>query len=293
MNREILQTCITLSYTIYSQRKNKCTENILEIVDLSDFFKNRLNENDASNNSMTTTNSIYLKCAKLPTLVIDNDKKRLYLVFPGCENLKEWCHNYVNSFKTTLDGNIMVHNGIHQNMYSYEIIQKTILELIHDKRYREYQLVTCGHSLGGMHALLFAYNFSKSNQNIQTTCITFGCARLGNKPFKDDFESLINLSHYRCFNKRDPVSYWPFYGYHHVGIPVLIDNGEIQCIQNNNTLLSTIWKDSRMNICTWLYLDEHKCSNYYLRITDPGSYEFIHEKNENNKTGNNNKFSDR
>ena len=39
MNKELLEICITLSYTIYSKRKKICTENILEVVDLIDFFK--------------------------------------------------------------------------------------------------------------------------------------------------------------------------------------------------------------------------------------------------------------
>lgn len=271
MDKDLLETGITLSYTVYERRQRVANnDKCLDILNIKDFVVS--SKVDTSN---IVQSIISVECVKTPTIVIDDSKKRLFVVFPGCESMAEWCSQFIHSYKQVIqpEKNIRVHSGLYHSLTendSYCIIESTVMDILNDERYNGYQLLTCGHSLGGMYALLFSYLFTLSKKDIHINCLTYGSPRIGNAAFKKAIDTADSITHYRCFTKRDIVSYWPFYDYHHTGICVKIDDDNTVNISTKvkDSLFYHMIDDKVRNVCSWMFLTDHTCSHYYMRITD-------------------------
>ena len=268
MDKELLETGITLSYKVYERRIKTQANNQLDVINITDFCS------DVSNN-VEQLNTISIDCVKTPTIVIDDKKKRIHVVFPGCESIQEWCTQFIHSYKQVIqpEKNIMVHSGLYKSLTqneAYCIIEKTVTDILDDERYIDYRLFSCGHSLGGMYSLLFCYLFTLSKPEIHVTCLTYGSSRIGNAAFKKAVDTSDSISHYRCFTTRDIGSYWPFYDYYHTGSCVKIqDNNEVKISrESRDSLLHNVADDKVRNVCSWFYLSEHTCSHYYTRILE-------------------------
>ena len=87
----------------------------------------------------------------------------------------------------------------------------------------EYKIISCGHSLGGALAVLFAFEY-------KCDCLTVGAPRVGDKRFKELFNK--NVKNVLCIiNEFDPIPKVPKIGYKHVtkGYSIFTNN-----YKNNN-----------------------------------------------------------
>jgi triacylglycerol lipase len=101
-------------------------------------------------------------------------------------------------------------------------------------------LYITGHSLGGALATLNLYwlmnnNFPKSISKV--SCYSFASPKIGNKKFKDDFESKLkplNFSNYRFQNLSDVIPLTPPSGeYLHVNTPIYINYDSGTLVDNH------------------------------------------------------------
>jgi len=82
----------------------------------------------------------------------------------------------------------------------------------------DYELLICGHSLGGALATICAYELAITNLNRSLLLVTFGSPRTVNQEFAKVLARLPNLKCYRVSNGLDGVTRQPPFGdYQHVG----------------------------------------------------------------------------
>ena len=114
-----------------------------------------------------------------------------------------------------------------------------------------------GHSLGAANATLTSYFLAIKYPNIQIKLITFGCPRVGNAQWKEEFESKDNIINYRITNKRDIVTVIPTINYCHVGEHIYLSDDGLCKIDNNK--YSSLWYRSLLHSFS---IYDHKMTNY-------------------------------
>ena len=83
-------------------------------------------------------------------------------------------------------------------------IKTDLISSLNDYK-NEYKIISCGHSLGGALAILFAFEY-------KCNCLTIGAPRVGDKKFKE----LFNKNVLCIINEFDPIPKVPKIGYKHV-----------------------------------------------------------------------------
>lgn len=138
---------------------------------------------------------------------------------------------------------IKVHSGFYK---SYDC-ENTRINIQHHCK-TLYKLNIIGHSLGGAVATLCAYDLAIKFPYININVVTFGCPRVGNKEFMNDYNSLKNITHSRIENEYDPITSLPYIGYYHVGVGMIYEDGEHEYIYNDNKSILNKWKFSEHSI---------------------------------------------
>jgi len=192
-------------------------------------------------------------------IAISEGKKRISVVFRGSESLSDWYYDFM-VFKHNLQNDIYVHSGFYKQLNTNNVCEdlidsiKTILN-----EHPDYDIYVTGHSLGGALSTLFGYILANKIEN-NVKVVSYASPRVGNYAWKKSFESTKNLIHYRISNKRDIITAFPIYKYHHVGINIQLSDEKYKIVDDNNlkwyneTLL-TCWSPS-----------EHSCDLYYNRM---------------------------
>lgn len=151
----------------------------------------------------------------------DVSGKTLYIVFKGTADSTDIITDIRCIQHTThIDGQeCKVHDGFHQ---AYDSVQ-TVVESQPFHNFVGYDIVMCGHSLGGALATLCAAYISRLKLSNPIHVVTFGSPRVGNDKFADIFNSKVAF-HYRFVHDNDIVPMVPKINYQHTKSQFRLDN---------------------------------------------------------------------
>ena len=177
-------------------------------------------------------------------LFFDCKMRNIYVTFRGTSSGKDMAVD-LNVKKVNFFYDTKVHKGFFDQYMSIRNILMGKLNIYKN----DYNIITCGHSLGGALATLFAVDY-------KCDCITIGAPRVGNKEFCDVFNKYVKKS-LRIVNEYDPIPKVPKIGYKHVSPPYSI-------------LYNKYKKYKFYNICNKnLFLDvECHYLDFYLKETN-------------------------
>ena len=149
--------------------------------------------------------------------------KSLYVVFRGTSSKKDAQNDAsIDKVPFIVEGD-KVHIGFKS---SWDAVKDIVIKTI-DKMSGYDKIVVCGHSLGAAVATLCAYNLSHV-YDINIECCTIGSPRVGNKTFKNNYDSR-KIKTLRIVHNNDLVTRSPNIGYYHVNHMLRIDyNGDIK-----------------------------------------------------------------
>jgi hypothetical protein len=108
------------------------------------------------------------------------------------------------------------------------IINADILKEINPNK----KLTLTAHSLGSVAATIIATKL----KNYDIELVLFGTPKPGGMLFKKEFESLDNITTHNYMTKHDPIQYYPFLDYEHVGTLNYLTNVKYRNIITNHTL---------------------------------------------------------
>jgi predicted lipase len=193
-------------------------------------------------------------------ITISTCHKKICIVFRGTDSKKDWFSN-IKTYKRKLIGNIRIHAGIYDQLIDSGIcndITESIIGLLSTPLYKDYNIYITGHSLGGALATLYGYLLSSATFN-NIIVISFASCKVGNKSWRNAFESVPHLTHYRVTTHRDPITAVPIINYYHVGRHIELYKQKIKLINTHPCLENTIFK-------CW-NIKHHDCNIYYERIS--------------------------
>jgi len=135
---------------------------------------------------------------------------RIIISFRGTDNIRGWISDFniypLQELKT-----------IHQGFYDGWLFFKPMVDQ-HTKLYQEKPVFITGHSRRAAMAVLCARHLAKNRGITGISCIVYGCPRIGNKEFRDEYNKLP-IDTTRVVNGYDLVTGLPFsaMGFRHVG----------------------------------------------------------------------------
>lgn len=164
---------------------------------------------------------------------ISHLSNRITVVFRSMIDEFEWYCNtpsMMNNLEKKIHVNTFFYNQLSENMCK---IEKIIQDL--SISYPTYNIFFTGYSLGGALSLLSSYFITKKFSHVHVTNVTFGSPRVGDLNWKESFEDLKNLTHYRITNDKDILTALPLMNYVHVGININLElnNYKIYNKENN------------------------------------------------------------
>jgi hypothetical protein len=220
-----------------------------------------LNYCDIANNK-NNINSDYIiienKETDILVLIIpDSFERKLYIIFRGPSNPSNiFDKNKIKQIKFI--NNSKVHSGF---LNDYNSIKNDLLLKI--EKYNFYEMIACGHSLGGALAILFACEFKKS-------CVTFGSPRVGDKIFCNIFKK--NVEHgIRIIIIEDPIPFVFNDKYKHSIKPFCItdDKNIYYCEKEKKSFFSCINEKAKYDIkkhCLSAYKSHFDFNKYLLTV---------------------------
>ena len=149
--------------------------------------------------------------------------KTIYVVWRGSESKKDFQNDASIDKVPFLNDGEKVHIGFKYCWESvlgdtYDAIE-TALENLEGKTK---DIVVCGHSLGGAVATLYAHSIKKHYPHYNVKCVTIGSPRVGNKTFKDNYDS-YEIDTLRVVHNNDLVTHTPYIGFQHVNYQLRLD----------------------------------------------------------------------
>ena len=138
------------------------------------------------------------------------------------------------------------------------ICDSNILSILKDEIYNlddDFDINLCGHSAGGAKSIITSYYLANNFKNRKFNVYTYGCPRVGDLNFINEYNNLNNTNHYRVSYKNDIVTAFPLYRYHH-----LDKSFRLRQILINNKLVNLI-DDSKYNKLYTFSL--FKCNNIF------------------------------
>ena len=154
-------------------------------------------------------------------ITVSDSNKRISVVFRGSESKSDWYYD-LSLFKVQLHDDVYVHGGFHKQLHNenmYENINNELMNALTECP--DYEIYVTGHSLGGALATLYGYELSKVISN-NVTVVSFASPRVGNTPFRREYDASPNLMHYRITHNRDMVTSAPSINYYHTGVAVAL-----------------------------------------------------------------------
>ena len=185
--------------------------------------------------------------------------KAIYVVWRGSESKKDFQNDASIDKVPFINDGEKVHIGF---KYCWESVVGDTYDAI-DTALENLQgettdIVVCGHSLGGAVATLYAHSIKKHYPHYNVKCVTIGSPRVGNKTFKENYDS-YEIDTLRIVHNNDLVTHTPYIRFYHVNYQLRLDN-------NGNVL-----KRDKSLDALWLYLKaifsgknikDHMCDGY-------------------------------
>ena len=151
-------------------------------------------------------------------------KKQNTMAFVGTRNVFEFSHS-LNAFKT----DDQIHTGYKKYAQKcMRIIQSDILKDVDPNK----KLTLTAHSLGSVAATIIASKLIHYDIEL----VIFGTPKPGGTLFKREFDKLDHITTYNYVTRHDPVQYYPFLDYEHVGEILYLENVKYRNIMSNHTL---------------------------------------------------------
>ena len=149
--------------------------------------------------------------------------KSIYVVWRGSESKKDFQNDASIDKVPFINDGEKVHIGF---KYCWESVVGDTYDAI-DTALENLQgettdIVVCGHSLGGAVATLYAHSIKKHYPHYNVKCVTIGSPRVGNKTFKDNYDS-YEIDTLRVVHNNDLVTHTPYIGFQHVNYQLRLD----------------------------------------------------------------------
>ena len=149
--------------------------------------------------------------------------KAIYVVWRGSESKKDFQNDASIDKVPFINDGEKVHIGF---KYCWESVVGDTYDAI-DTALENLQgettdIVVCGHSLGGAVATLYAHSIKKHYPHYNIRCVTIGSPRVGNKTFKDNYDS-YEIDTLRVVHNNDLVTHTPYIGFQHVNYQLRLD----------------------------------------------------------------------
>jgi predicted lipase len=147
---------------------------------------------------------------------ITTKENRIIVSFRGTESSRDMFYDML-TFKKEIN-NVGIHYGFYKHLFSksnYISMINKINSLLNENLL--YEIYITGHSLGGALATLFGYKLSQEFSNIIVNIVTFASPKVGDRRWRNLFNSIKNINYTRIVINNDPVILFPFINYYHVG----------------------------------------------------------------------------
>jgi predicted lipase len=163
--------------------------------------------------SLDSINEINKDAVYVDQMTRDNDfgyyvresNGSLIFCFAGSNDIKDWISNV--EFLPLKEG-FTIHDGFYDSWAKFKDKITDVVLNIAIKLGKKNVKVSCvGHSRGAALATLCARHIAK-NMKIPCKLVVFGCPKLGNKQYRDEFE-LLPIDAIRIINGWDIVTYLP------------------------------------------------------------------------------------
>lgn len=188
-------------------------------------------------------------------------KKRYTLIFRGSEGLWDWLYDLL-IIKTRLEEDIYVHKGFYKQLMYNNTFDK-IVETVNTCHFEnpDWEWVISGHSLGAALSTLSGYLLAQRIPGARFTVVSLASPRVGDFNFKDAFNKIKNLRHFRITNHRDSVVSIPTWRYYHTGHAIHY-NGSREC-----------WEDFGLNPPSFYLYNcwnpfDHSCGHYVKHLSE-------------------------
>ena len=149
--------------------------------------------------------------------------KAIYVVWRGSESKKDFQNDASIDKVPFINDGEKVHIGF---KYCWESVvgdtYDAIDTAIENLQGETTDIVVCGHSLGGAVATLYAHSIKKHYPHYNIKCVTIGSPRVGNKRFKDNYDS-YEIDTLRVVHNNDLVTHTPYIGFQHVNYQLRLD----------------------------------------------------------------------
>lgn len=270
IQRENVYDLLCLTMLIYKYNTTDVSFNLIDKIvtkDMSECDMEALKHisrlaDDGNIEHFISDDTTDLQCA----ITVSHRKKRLTVVFRGSESYTDWWYN-LQIKKIRLNG-VKVHCGYLTQLLSTNIYDKLvtrICELL--KKYDDYDVYITGHSAGAALATLFSYMLSPLIEQ-KIVVVSFASPRIGNKAWKEEYQTLSNVEHYRIINNKDAITVTPYIRYHHCGTPIYINkNGKYTLNKKEKNRWIHAWKNTLFY--KWSVSD-HSCDAYYKALVQCG-----------------------
>jgi predicted lipase len=151
-------------------------------------------------------------------VMVDYLNMKLYIVFRGTKGERDILTDLecLQEKATIQNRDCSIHKGF---LKAYKSV-KSQIDSIPFAQFENYDIITCGHSLGGALATICGADLSTTNK-IYT--VTFGSPRVGNTKFVSIFKDHVTL-YYRFVHHNDIVPTIPRINYNHVGQQIRLDH---------------------------------------------------------------------
>ena len=148
----------------------------------------------------------------------------IYVVWRGSSSKKDFQNDAsVDKVPFLKDGE-KVHIGFLSSWDSVKDLTFNILDAtIKKNKSDEINITVCGHSLGAAVSTLSSYAIKNKYTNANIKCCNIGSPKVGNKKFKDNYNS-AGIKTMRIVHNNDVVTRSPKFGYYHVDTELRIDS---------------------------------------------------------------------
>jgi pimeloyl-ACP methyl ester carboxylesterase len=139
------------------------------------------------------------------------DSKNMNLLFDGLRDALTDLEMVLLSPDIIQRADVMIHSGFWRQFENVRLQLAAKLAEAENNFSDNYEVVICGHSLGGALAAIATAYFSHQREQYPKARFvshTFGCPRVGNQAFSDYYNEFVS-EHWRICNYNDPIPMVP------------------------------------------------------------------------------------